>query len=261
MTMKWNGYTKTNSRLYKIWFGIVDRCTNEDCAQFQNYGARGIRVCNDWLSFHSFLEWAIGAGDHRGKSIDRIDNDGHYEPSNCRWATAKQQARNRSSTNRYEYMGGKFCIPEIADLCGVPVATLRYRIIVCGETASEAASRPARKAIRIAEKGDATITEVANTNGIDRDLVYLRLKRGASIDRALSVRMPPKERPQKTISIGGAEHTIRDWCKIIGISEATFHKRRRTGANVLAPRGPTGPKAHTIYRSKPGPAPSKAQPA
>lgn len=253
MTKKWDGASKINQRLYKIWFGIVDRCTNDDNQMFRLYGGRGIRVCDEWLLFHSFLDWAITAGDHRGKSIDRIDNDGNYEPGNCRWATAKQQARNRSSTNRYEFKGQELCIPEIAELSGVSVATLRYRIIACGETASEAASRPAKKAIRIAEKGHATITEIASATGVDRDLVYLRLKRGASIDRALSAKLTPKARPRKTITINGDDHTVSDWCKIIGISQATFHKRRRTGADVLASRGPTGPKAHTIYRVKPGP--------
>ena len=80
---------------YQAWRGMKTRCLNPRCRKYPDYGGRGIRVCPEWLdSFEAFLEH-IGPRPGQGWSVDRIDVDGHYEPGNVRWATAKQQAQNR----------------------------------------------------------------------------------------------------------------------------------------------------------------------
>lgn len=89
------------SRLYGVWLGMKSRCYNSNVHNFQNYGGRGIRVCDEWLhDYPKFKEWAIASGYDgeapQGKcTIDRIDVDGNYEPSNCRWADMSTQRRNQ----------------------------------------------------------------------------------------------------------------------------------------------------------------------
>ena len=89
-----HGHSGMRSSTYRSWENMKDRCINSTSSNFKYYGGRGIKVCDRWLnSFQNFLsdmnEKPVGT------SLDRIDNDGNYEPSNCRWATFKQQAQNR----------------------------------------------------------------------------------------------------------------------------------------------------------------------
>lgn len=97
---------KSHTRIHGIWIGMRQRCNNPNYIEFDNYGGRGIRVCNEWdCSFESFYDWAINNEYSDKLTIDRIDVNGNYEPSNCRWATLKEQANNKRDTLYLTYNG------------------------------------------------------------------------------------------------------------------------------------------------------------
>ena len=81
------------TRPYRVWAAMIYRCSNEACKDFRHYGGRGIAVCEEWRDFQKFWE-DMRIGYQPGLEIDRIDNDGNYEPKNCRWATRSQQMKN-----------------------------------------------------------------------------------------------------------------------------------------------------------------------
>ncbi len=117
---------KSRTRLYRIWIGMKDRCGNPNNP---HYGGRGITVCDEWQSdFEAFYRWAISNGYKNDLTIDRIDNDGNYEPSNCRWVTGKQNSNNKSNNKKYEYEGQEYTIPELSRMTGINASTIRSRL-------------------------------------------------------------------------------------------------------------------------------------
>lgn len=116
-------------RLYTILKGMKQRCYNKNCFSYKDYGARGIEICDQWLSdYASFRDWAIKNGYKDGLSIDRIDVNGNYCPENCRWVGTFEQSNNRRNNVRYNFKGEELTISEIAELTGIKYGTIHQRL-------------------------------------------------------------------------------------------------------------------------------------
>lgn len=118
----------THTRLYVKWRGMIDRCYNKRTNGYENYGGRGIKVCNEWRNdFKKFYEWANKTGYKNGLTIDRIDVNKDYCPNNCRWATIKEQANNKRNNCYLTYNGKKRTLKQWSEKLNVKYATLKCR--------------------------------------------------------------------------------------------------------------------------------------
>lgn len=136
----------SKSRTYRIWKNMKQRCYNPKASRYENYGGRGIKVCDEWLNdFMNFYNWAMANGYRDELSIDRIDVDGNYEPSNCRWVTNKKQQNNKEKNRLVTYKGVTHSVSEWADILGVGWTTLRARLDSPNYTLEECFEKPFRK--------------------------------------------------------------------------------------------------------------------
>lgn len=119
----------SNDRLYGIWINMKHRCNNPNDPRYYDYGGRGITVCNEWLhSYENFKDWSMRNGYTERLSIDRINVNGNYEPSNCRWATNKEQQNNMRSNRLLTYLGETHTVSEWAEITGINKSTISKRI-------------------------------------------------------------------------------------------------------------------------------------
>jgi len=117
---------KCKSKTYSSWKGLIQRCLNKNNKRYMDYGGRGIKVCDEWKTFNGFYS---DMGDKpEGKTIERIDNNGNYEPKNCSWATPKEQQRNNGRNHIVEYKGVSMCISGWSEKLGMNKGTLLARI-------------------------------------------------------------------------------------------------------------------------------------
>lgn len=126
---------KSKSRLFHVWMSMKQRCNNENAHAYEDYGGRGIKVCDEWVSdFEAFEKWALENGydeNAEGKSctLDRIDVNGNYEPSNCRFISNGEQQGNKRNNVYVVYNGERATIAEWARRTGLTHSTIRCRLL------------------------------------------------------------------------------------------------------------------------------------
>lgn len=147
-----HGETKTH--LYKVWAKMKQRCYDINSDKYKLYGGRGIKVCNEWKNdFISFRNWALSNGYIDEKlpngfnkwTIDRIDVNGDYEPSNCRWVTQKTQCNNQRTNRIIEYRENKYTMAELSEIAGLKYSTLKMRIDEYGWDIEKAVNTPVKQ--------------------------------------------------------------------------------------------------------------------
>lgn len=116
-----------NKAWYSTYHAMMDRCYNENCWNYKYYGGRGIKVCDEWHDIQNFEKWVEENPFSKGMTLDRIDANADYSPTNCRWATRKEQANNRRNTARIEWNGESHTISEWSEIVGINESTLRNR--------------------------------------------------------------------------------------------------------------------------------------
>jgi hypothetical protein len=130
-------HNQRHTVLYSVWRGLRQRCNNPKHASYHNYGGRGITVCEEWdKSFQAFYDWSYANGystenqknEKLKLTIDRIDNNGNYEPSNCRWVDRKTQTRNMRTTRFITFNGQNKSVSEWCEIYGIKLQTFNTRI-------------------------------------------------------------------------------------------------------------------------------------
>ena len=123
-----HGACHKNFDLYNRWQTIMHRCYDKSRKKYKDYGGRGIVVCEDWHNPNAFINWALASGYSKDLQLDRKDNNGNYEPANCRWVTAKQNSRNRRNTKYLTVKGVRKCVAEWCETIKVSPFTVYWWI-------------------------------------------------------------------------------------------------------------------------------------
>lgn len=184
-------------KLNHIWRCMKQRCKNPNNRTYPFYGGRGIKVCPEWdESYAAFREWAYSNGyfdttDRSACTLDRIDPNGDYEPSNCRWVDMREQSNNRRSNHFVTYKGETHTIAEWSRIVGIRQETI-YARIKYGWSPEKTLETPLGETRKVKKKGNYfyngdfyTAHGLANAVGIDPSLLYWRLKHGWSLKDAL----------------------------------------------------------------------------
>lgn len=211
------------------WRAMFERCYRNSHKKFSDYGGRGIKVCDRWHGeqegFENFVA-DMGLRTERSLSIDRIDVNGHYEPSNCRWATTYEQAKNKRS-NVYLTVNGKTgTVTDFANEYNINAKTILHRIKK-GWKPEEAVVPPPDKTLKLfGEEG--TLSDFCGWYNIQRSTVEDRLRRGWDIEKALT--MPPHE--VKIYAAFGHTGTASELAKIFNIKRAIVKDRLLHGWDI-----------------------------
>lgn len=217
---KFNHGVYENKRLYGIYNGIKSRCSRKSSARYDDYGGRGIKVCDEWLNpvngFDNFVEWSIKNGYSENLSIDRMDVDKGYSPDNCRWVTMYDQSLNKRQTRWVTYNGEKIQLFVLCKNLGVSYDTVHDRIYKRGWTLERALFEKSER--------EGSLMSKCKEKGVNYATVRDRIaKFGWTEERALNT---PTEGRGANITTYGAK-SVRKVCPVCGAEFETIYKIRK----------------------------------
>ena len=168
----------TNTTLFHIWSTMKQRCYYKKKDGYAHYGGRGITVCDEWKNdFMTFYNWAMSNGYSDDLSIDRIDVNGNYEPSNCRWATIEEQSNNKRYSHYITYQNETLTIAQWSKRLGLPDNIISHRI-KSGWSVEEALTTPVKAKVTYTYLGEElTLPKIAKRNNIKYQRLYSYVKR------------------------------------------------------------------------------------
>lgn len=181
-------HNKSNTRLYNIWKNMKNRCNNPKNRRHKFYYDKGIKVCNEWQkNFMSFYKWAMENGYKENLTIDRIDNNGNYEPNNCRWATITEQNNNQSNNIRIYYNNITYNVKDFCKKYKIKRCTLMQRL-KNNWNIEKIINTPIQSKRSILYNGTHyTAKELAEKYHIKQSTLITRLSRNWTIDEALNL--------------------------------------------------------------------------
>ena len=166
----------------RVWRGMRERCLNPKLKGYPNYGGKGIQVCERWMTFENFLA-DMGRRPSSKYTLERINNNGNYEPTNCRWATMTEQQRNRSSNRLLTYQSKTQPAVVWAEEVGVEYQTLMKRL-EAGWDVGRALSVPSKRQRRFSASEDRTLCEAAGVKSTKEIAAQLNRSLGVVYNRA-----------------------------------------------------------------------------
>lgn len=195
---------------YSVWKSIIKRCTNPNFKQYNDYGGRGISICDRWRnSFEAFLE-DMGPRPSAQHSIERRDNDKGYYKENCFWATKTEQANNTRANVYYELNGEKFTIAELAEKFNFPYSTMRRRLLFLPVEAAVDASVKFETYPFTLNGVTKTMKEWLEERNISVGMFVTRRYKGWSISEAL------EPIHLRRVEFEGQFNTLEFWCTLLG---------------------------------------------
>lgn len=219
------------SRLYRIWYNMRNRCNNPNNPNFPYYGGRGIKVCEEWdQNYNSFEQWAISNGYQDDLTVDRKDVNGNYEPNNCKWSTRKEQTNNRRVTRRITANGETHTVPEWAEITGLKPATINARINKLHWDEERAVTTLGNANANYIEYNGEThsLREWSKILDISYDMLKGRIDNyGWSFEKAINTEYGGRRSTK--IEHDGQIYTVTELERMYGLSKGTISRRLKDG--------------------------------
>lgn len=220
------------SPTYASWAAMKDRCSNPKNKNWKRYGGRGITIAPEWNDFTRFVQ-DMDERPTQFHTLDRINNDGNYEPGNCKWSLPAEQARNTSRTRLYTWNGKSQILADWAKETGINESALYHRINNLGWSIERAVTEPSQSEGRrfLTAKGTTkSLQQWSEESGLDPETISSRIKRGWSVERAVTE--PSQKEGNRFLTANGVTKSLAQWSKESGLYRDVISNRIKRGWSV-----------------------------